>query len=245
MLLISTYMQIELLDKVRHGLHMTQSQALANDGRQRLAVLFRATTYIVSGIVFLMWFYRVYRNLPSLGAASTEYSPGWAVGWWFVPFASLVVPCQISKEIWKGSHPANLGVLSKARIVGSPLVGVWWAFWLIMILIGSYSGFWMPAANSLDQVIAASWVAVMAMLATLPAGVLAILFVYGVDSNQTKRHDLCLQGQAISRSDFDDTPVGDWQTARDGGEQFTPPASRPPAASGGSGEGIDDWLNKL
>ena len=208
LLLVSCYLQIELLDKVRHGLRVTQAEAIANDGRQQLAFLFRAATYIVSGIVFLVWFHKVYRNLPALGAASTEYSPGWAVGWWFIPVAGLIVPCQISKEIWKGSHPANLGVLSKARLAGSPLVSVWWTFWLIMILIAAYSAFSRPDPKSPDQIIAASWTAVVAMMATFPAGALAILFVYGVDSNQEERYDLCLQGQAATpRSDSAEAPV--------------------------------------
>ena len=61
MLLISTYMQIDLLDNVRHGLRITQAQALANDGWQNLTAIFRLMTYIVSGIVFLVWLQRVYQ----------------------------------------------------------------------------------------------------------------------------------------------------------------------------------------
>ena len=102
-----------------------------------------------------------------------------------------------------------------------------------------------PDAKSPDEIIAASWMVVAAMIATFPAGVLAIFFVHGVDSNQQNRYDLYLQRQAATGlSDLHDSPPGEWQSASEGGEQFAPPASRP-AASGDSGEGIDDWLNKL
>jgi hypothetical protein len=244
-LLISCFLQIELIDKARHGHRITQQEAFANDARHALFVFVRALAYIVSGIVFLIWFYKVYRNLPSLGAAQTEHSPGWAVGWWFIPIAGLIVPCQIAKEIWKGSHPDNLAVRSKAALVGSPLVTAWWTFWLIMIVIGTYSAFSRPNMKSLDQIVAANWAGIFAMAATLPAGVLAVLFVAKVDSNQTRRYERCLRQEAgDEQADFDDAPVRTGPSVGNDGASFAPPASRPPMATGG-GENIDDWLGKL
>ncbi len=49
---------------------------------------------IASAVFFLMWFHRVYRNLPALGAAGLKYTPGWAVGFWFIPFLNFVRPAQ-------------------------------------------------------------------------------------------------------------------------------------------------------
>jgi hypothetical protein len=244
-LMYSSYLQVELLEKASHGIRITQAEAFANDSRQQLCVGLRMVSYIVSGIVFLTWFYRVYCNLPSLGTAATEYTPGWAVGWWFVPFASLVVPFQVSREIWKGSHPANLGVRSKTDLVGSPLVGFWWTFWLIMVLVGSTTAFWRPDPKSIDEIISASWAVVYSMGATLPAGFLAVLFVAGVNSNQAERHVLYAQRLAAAKqSEFDD-PVSDDTPLDFGGQRFSSSDSRPEGTSGGGEEGIDDWLRKL
>ena len=41
------------------------------------------------------------------GAGGLRYTPGWAVGWLFVPFANLVVPYFVFTEIWRNSIPAT------------------------------------------------------------------------------------------------------------------------------------------
>src|SRR4030095_10643316 len=37
-------------------------------------------------IPFLIVLHRAYANLSPLKARNLEFSPGWAVGWWFIPF---------------------------------------------------------------------------------------------------------------------------------------------------------------
>ena len=60
---------------------------------------------IGTGITFLIWFSRAYRNLTALGASGLRSTPSMSVGWWFVPFYSLVRPYQLACEIWKASDP--------------------------------------------------------------------------------------------------------------------------------------------
>lgn len=60
--------------------------------------LLQITVFIATAIFFLIWLYRVYGNLRSLGASTVEYTPGWAVGWFFVPLANLVIPYKIVHE---------------------------------------------------------------------------------------------------------------------------------------------------
>ncbi len=87
---------------------------------------------IVTGIVFLVWVYRTYNNLSALKSRNLEFSPGWAVGWWFIPFANLVKPFQIVREIFNESDPefdAETGFLHISP--GTPVeVGFWWAAFL-------------------------------------------------------------------------------------------------------------------
>ena len=59
-----------------------------------LLSLVKFPVYIFAFVTFLMWLHRGYTNLPALRSDSTEFTPGWAVGWWFIPFAYLVKPFQ-------------------------------------------------------------------------------------------------------------------------------------------------------
>jgi hypothetical protein len=57
----------------------------------------------VTAIIFLMWIHRANYNARRLGAAGMTYTPGWAVGCFFIPIASLWMPYEAMVEIWKAS----------------------------------------------------------------------------------------------------------------------------------------------
>ena len=84
--------------------------------------------FIATVVLFLMWMHRVSRNLQPLGAHGQRFSPGWAVGWWFIPIFFLFRPFQVMAEIWKGSG----GTLSDTwREESVPaLLPWWWALWV-------------------------------------------------------------------------------------------------------------------
>ena len=88
---------------------------------------------IVTGIVFLVWVYRAYNNLSALKARNLQFSPGWAVGWWFIPFANLVKPFQVVREIFNESDPdcdTETGFLHLSP--GTPVeIGFWWGSLLV------------------------------------------------------------------------------------------------------------------
>src|SRR5262249_13965466 len=54
-------------------------------------------------VVFIVWFHRAAKNNVALGRRRARYSPGWAIGGWFIPFANLVIPAQIAQDLWRGS----------------------------------------------------------------------------------------------------------------------------------------------
>ncbi|MGI8669037.1 MAG: DUF4328 domain-containing protein [Aridibacter sp.] len=97
---------------------------------------------IVTVVFFLMWLHRAYKNLLALKAQHLEFSPGWAVGWWFIPLANLVKPFQVVRELWNESDPEfdeEFGFL--ASDLGTPaIIGFWWATFLISGIIFRVSG---------------------------------------------------------------------------------------------------------
>lgn len=89
--------------------------------------------FILTVIFFLIWEHRAFSNLSALKARHLEFTPGWAVGWWFIPFANLVKPFQAMRELYNESDPdfdPNLGFLSTSSTAPS-MMGFWWAFWII------------------------------------------------------------------------------------------------------------------
>jgi hypothetical protein len=84
-----------------------------------------------SGILFAVWFYRAYQNLPAL-RTSGRYATGWAIGAWLVPILNLFRPKQIADDIWRSSDPTlpeNPGNLWLAGKV-APLLHWWWGVWI-------------------------------------------------------------------------------------------------------------------
>ncbi len=83
---------------------------------------------ILLGITFLLWIYRINKNLHALSGQPMVYTPGWSVGWFFVPIANLFKPYQVVKEIWDISHDYD---------PASPaLINMWWLLWIVSTFTG-------------------------------------------------------------------------------------------------------------
>lgn len=90
----------------------------------RLAQLAVATG---TPILVLMWIYRANYNARQLGAADMRFTPGGAVGWYFVPIAWFWMPYLAMREIWRASvSPSDW---SAAPV--SPQLRWWWGLWIV------------------------------------------------------------------------------------------------------------------
>jgi len=88
----SGVLQVNLLTRAKEGQPVSRLDVQSNDARQRVVDVCSLIAYLASGVAFLVWFYRAHANLSGLGAEYLTYSPGWAVGWFFVPIFSLFRP---------------------------------------------------------------------------------------------------------------------------------------------------------
>ena len=82
--------------------------------------------FIGSVIVFCMFSFRAMKNLHIWGSRHAEMSPGWTVGWYFIPFANLWKPYQAMTQIWEGTEE-----VSSSKKFKFPQIGGWWFFWVI------------------------------------------------------------------------------------------------------------------
>ncbi len=97
---------------------------------------------IVSVVFMSRWTFRAMKNLHTVRDPGVTMSPGWAVGWYFIPFANLWKPLSGMMQIWRGSM-AQAGESERVR----PVVGWWWATWLasnflanIGVRLGGWTG---------------------------------------------------------------------------------------------------------
>lgn len=95
---------------------------------------------LITIILFLIWLYKVFKNLPALGANNLEFSPGWAVGWWFIPFANLVKPYQVVSELWRESDADfDANTFLSNQISVPSIIGWWWGLFIGGNIVGRIS----------------------------------------------------------------------------------------------------------
>jgi hypothetical protein len=196
------WFQIDLLSRMKTDKYTAQ-EATQNDTRLRSANAIVLLANVGSWIAFLMWFHRAHRNLRALGATELRFTPGWAVGWWFMPVYSIYRPYQVMKEIWQGSNPATRPGIEESPwpTPSTAMVGWWWGLFLFMCAAQWFSDQVVKQAHSIEDTMAASWVKIGFCAITAVAALLAILVVRRVTANQEERYELLAdQADRVARS---------------------------------------------
>ncbi len=192
--IISGFLQIELLSRAATGA-ISDAEAAANDSRQQLIGVLQFLLVLGTAVAFLMWFQRAHKNLPGLGGRELKYSPGWAVGGFFVPFLNLVRPLQVMREVWHGSDPSGLerdvassGPSIRNQLGTPPLVGWWWALFLVSGFLGNITPRMAFAPNqTLDQLQALSGLLVFSDVIEIPSVLVAVRLVGRLTTWQGER----------------------------------------------------------
>lgn len=78
--------------------------------------------------------FRAMKNLHTIGSKFPEMSPGWSVGWYFIPFANLWQPAKGMSQIYNGTYHA----VGEALPTGGRLP-LWWTCWLITNITANLS----------------------------------------------------------------------------------------------------------
>jgi hypothetical protein len=121
---------------------------------------------LLGGIAFLRWFRRAYGNAIALGHRAS-FTPGWAIGAWFVPILNLGRPYQIAGAMWRHAS---------AHVGKGPLVGWWWTFWLLSNFLAQI-GLRMSDSSNNDTLRLSVQLSIASVIATVVAGVLAVTMV--------------------------------------------------------------------
>lgn len=145
-----------------------------------LAVL-ELLIYVSTVIFFCVWLYRAADNLRAFNPWNrTDYSPGWAVGSFFIPFVNLVVPYRAVREVWqKSATPDDLLVSTPGPPATFP---IWWLFWLLASFAGNAS-----MRASFDERVPESTATIISIVASalfIVASLCAYMVVDAIDNKQ-------------------------------------------------------------
>ena len=159
-----------------------------------LGVVYMAVA-LASFIVWLIWVHRTYANLRPLGADGLGYSPGWAVGYYFIPILNLFRPYQVMRETWQASDPTHAGGTDWRRITAPALLGWWWTLRLVTYIAWKV----MDAASvAVGEEDAAAQVGLaVGELALIAAEIVLLLIVIRVARQLTEMQDARAQAMRM------------------------------------------------
>lgn len=141
--------------------------------------------FVFTPTVFCMLMYRCAKNARSLGFDWLDYTPGWVVGWFFVPFAHLWMPYKAVGEVWQTSlvDPDELPSSEwRFNSVGT-LFNAWWATWVFGTILTNIASRMSRSTTGFETM--GLCITPFAALIQVLSGLLCILVVLKI----TKRQD--------------------------------------------------------
>jgi len=158
-------LEIDLAERIGSGFDVTQGEIDANDDRRALIGLIQVLTGLVTFALYLRWLHKAHRNLRVLGATGLRFTPGWAVGWYFIPIAVLFRPFQAMSELWRASNPIAGGGApgDEWRLLPPPsIVALWWIVVVLSAILGRFAAAAVANAYDVYTLASADYVALTA-----------------------------------------------------------------------------------
>ena len=188
--IISSTLEYQLLSDFKNGVYTSQELAVAageaSDARQHIVGIIQIIVFAASAILILKWIYRANYNARQLGATGMVFTPGWSIGWHFVPIANLWKPYQAMKEIWKASsNPQDWNAQA-----ASSLLPWWWFFWIVSSAFGQVSLRLAMGAEEINELIAANVVTQISHVTGIPLSLIVIGIVNRVHEMQMAHANL-------------------------------------------------------
>jgi hypothetical protein len=205
LLSVAFWQRLTLLREIRTGLAVAASAFAVSDGLILLGARASIPLALMTAVAFLVWLHRASENLPAFRSEPLEFTPGQAVGSFFIPFINLIRPYEVMREVWQASDP-GVSPRSSATFRNaetSRLVIVWW----LLFLVRNVPGWWVlhssqAAGSPLEKLTSTSYGALIMYVLTVPAAVAAIALVYLID----RRQDALVAALALTKGEGDPCP---------------------------------------
>lgn len=131
---------------------------------------------LVNVVLFLIWQYRAARAVTlRADIATPPISPGWHVGWWFIPIANIVMPAVALGQLYRASVEGP-----DRRWSDAPFPSIVLGWWLLMIAGWALNRFALlqeETATTIEAAVDATWLAIVAAVSNLFALALILKIV--------------------------------------------------------------------
>jgi hypothetical protein len=189
--ILSSAAQFGMLNAAVEAGSFTVEQAEAKLTRDGLIAIVTLLVYLATVVVFCFWIHRAYANLAALGNPKSrlEYSPAWAVGYFFIPLLNLYVPYRVTSEIWRKSDPAvrtQDGFMFAAPSAAAFIL-VWWLCWIASNVLDRFHGKLYDNASTPDAALMVAKLELVARAVALTSAVLAAFVVHDITRRQEAR----------------------------------------------------------
>ncbi|WP_294334109.1 DUF4328 domain-containing protein [uncultured Sphingomonas sp.] len=119
---------------LQQGADEATLEAAIGDAAPRGMVILLATLGMVPcGIAI----YRATRTAHAVDADAMTISPGWSIGWFFVPFANLLMPFRALAETYRVSIGDADGGYNDGNLPWQ--MQYWWGLWVCSRIIGAFA----------------------------------------------------------------------------------------------------------
>jgi len=127
--LVTAMRVFRLVENLRQGVRVDQTVLEAAAGRADLVDWVSVGMFVLIGVFFLRWVHAAASAAAVLRPEPARTSPGWAVGWYFVPLFNVWKPYLAMREIEARSARDGRDKLGA-------LLPVWWGLWLTVSVSG-------------------------------------------------------------------------------------------------------------
>jgi len=168
--IFSTISELNLLQEIAQGQTFPNHVLEGNDNRQQVIARAELLVLFVTAIFILKWIYRANNNARALGAQGMEFTPGWSIGYYFIPIMNLWKPYSAMKEIWRAStQRADFKKLSVPFVFH-----LWWFFWIVAIIVDRLSFRLHMDAETLEELLQSDVIAIISGVLTIILSVIVI-----------------------------------------------------------------------
>jgi hypothetical protein len=179
-MVVLNFLQLGLMQDAAVGQYLgldLASRAARIQGYQTLSSFLFFVVLVASVVVFLLWVYRSNTLARALGASAMEHTPGWSVGWFFVPVANLFMPYFVMKEIYLATCSPRNYSMAHDEPPGLKTVRVWWLLALADRLFAVVTTVYTIRLVSTGQYATAGTMSILSACLSLMAGLMTVALV--------------------------------------------------------------------
>ncbi|MBA2932824.1 DUF4328 domain-containing protein [Sphingomonas sp. CGMCC 1.13654] len=134
--------------------------------------------FVVAAVLSCIWIFRMTAVKRAL-ANAPSMTPGWAVGWFFIPIANLFKPFDGIREAWQVAAGAG----DWPSVPTPMLLRVWWALWLGWTILDNI------IARIENALIETGWLLALSGAIAVPLAILWMRIVRHITAAQAIQRD--------------------------------------------------------